>query len=448
MKKKKPFELSKNQKEETLKINMTLWKKVMEKMKIIFKKEEIADVTVILIVCLLGCYMNSKKKIKISKDDKYLGADHPDEIKESNYETKKVRIPAKLVDNLKKTWNAFAEKEKNRTPGLSDIINALLISFNKTPIEEYTNCIAPLYSIVGSKNQSMQKETANAVENMNLNHQEMIYIEGCCATGALFFGLQTYSWKQVILNDMNPLRTNFLNVLLKKPMELIKRIMETDLSLIEESDERKEIRRKFQADIDEYYKKRERYHKVDCNVEIAYEMFIFQCIDKKFMDNEEDIWNKVLRFLPAHLKMLNANTIITQEDCKNYLTDDISSAKLPPVTDRLLLLDPPYMGSEHQCNVKNYNYKTFHKKVAAYLETTKYPFIYYCRSSAPKSNKVDTLEKAQHIMKVKLGECFWDKGFYFSKVQLQEDVTELMISNRHYDSVKQFQWTDFRQDIR
>ena len=50
---------------------------------------------------------------------------------------------------------------------------------------------------------------------MKLNTSEMTLIEGCCSTGSLFFGLDTYNWKGVTLNDMNPLRTNFLNVLKK-----------------------------------------------------------------------------------------------------------------------------------------------------------------------------------------------------------------------------------------
>ena len=42
-------------------------------------------------------------------------------------------------------------------------------------------------------------------------------------------------------------------------------------------------------------------------------------------------------------------------------------------------------------------------------------------------------------MKMKLARYFMDKGYYFQKVLLKED-TELMISNRQYDTGIQFQW--------
>ena len=52
---------------------------------------------------------------------------------------------------------------------------------------------------------------------------------------------------------------------------------------------------------------------------------------------------------------------------------------------------------------------------------------------------------AEHIMKMKLAQYFYNKGFFFDKVHLKED-TELMISNRHY-SENQFQWNDFNITI-
>ena len=36
-------------------------------------------------------------------------------------------------------------------------------------------------------------------------------------------------------------------------------------------------------------------------------------------------------------------------------------------------------------------------------------------------------------MKLKLGQYFMNKGYYFQKVPLKED-TELMVSNRQYDA--------------
>ena len=49
-------------------------------------------------------------------------------------------------------------------------------------------------------------------------------------------------------------------------------------------------------------------------------------------------------------------------------------------------------------------------------------------------------------MKMKLGQYFMNKGYYFQKVPLKED-TELMISNRQYDTKTQFIWTDMAENI-
>lgn len=115
----------------------------------------------------------------------------------------------------------------------SQIIEFAIADFLVLPASFYKDAISPLYTIVGSKNYTMQKTTADVVDNMKLPHASFTLIDGCCATGSLFFGLKSYPWKSVILNDLNPLRTNFLNVIKDNPLKLIKRVLETDLSFIE-----------------------------------------------------------------------------------------------------------------------------------------------------------------------------------------------------------------------
>lgn len=90
------------------------------------------------------------------------------------------------------------------------------------------------------------------------------------------------------------------------------------------------------------------------------------------------ILQRVLRFLPAHIKLQNA--FITQQDCLKYLQND--------GTDKLVLLDVPYIGLEHTCAVAGYKYQSFHKKVTDSLQNTEYPFLYYCRSTPPKSDSI------------------------------------------------------------
>ena len=65
------------------------------------------------------------------------------------------------------------------------------------------------------------------------------------------------------------------------------------------------------------------------------------------MERAGKIIERVFRFLPAHLKL--QNSVITQQDCLGYLKNDD--------TEKLLLLDVPYIGSEHTCAVTGYKYQ-------------------------------------------------------------------------------------------
>lgn len=202
----------------------------------------------------------------------------------------------------------------------SQLIESALADYLVLPITFYTDSISPLYTIVGSKNHTMQIATADAVNAMNIPYESFTLIDGCCATGSLFFGLKSYSWKSVILNDLNPLRTNFLNVIKREPLRLIKRILEADLSFIEQPETKNPILSAYKKAINDYAEKRVNYHKVVCDIDIAYKMFIAQCIDKATVERAGKIMERIFRFLPAHLKLQNA--VITQQDCLNYLKND------------------------------------------------------------------------------------------------------------------------------
>ena len=83
------------------------------------------------------------------------------------------------------------------------------------------------------------------------------------------------------------------------------------------------------------------------------------------MERAGKIIERVFRFLPAHLKL--QNSVITQQDCLGYLKNDD--------TEKLLLLDVPYIGSEHTCAVTGYKYQPFHQKVADYLTERRIPIF-------------------------------------------------------------------------
>lgn len=253
---------------------------------------------------------------------------------------------------------------------------------------------------------------------MNLSHKSLTLIDGCCATGSLFFGLKDYPWKSVILNDLNPLRTNFLNVLKNKPLKLIKKILESDLSCIEHPNKKNPKLRDFKKLLDTYEAKQKNYHKVDCNIDIAYTMFITQCIDKAHVKQSSEIINRILRFLPACMKLQNAT--ITQQDCLTYLQNDIAN--------KLVLLDTPYIDSESTCAIKGYDYDKFHKKVAGYLYNAQYPFLYYSRITPPESEKALSPKTTEHVMKMKLEYYFSHLNCHRHAVNLKSD-TELILHN-------------------
>lgn len=407
-----------------IQINTILWENAVKKIETDFGKKY-TKTDRILIIMLLALY---KKKNKLrSTDNLYLAVIHPDQLAPSAYKSMTIAVYDGLLEMLQK---------QHPSNTYSQIIEFAIADFLVLPMTFYTDCISPLYTIVGSKNTTMQEATASAVDAIKLSHESLTLIDGCCATGSLFFGLKSYPWKSVILNDLNPLRTNFLNVLKKEPLKLIKRILETDLSFIEQPDTKNPLLSEYKKAITDYTKKRSNYYKVDCNIEIAFKMFITQCIDKAMIERAGKIMERIFRFLPAHLKLQNA--VITQQDCLRYLNNDN--------TDKLVLLDVPYIGSEHTCGISGYKYHPFHQKVSDFLQNTEYPFLYYCRSTPPKSDSTYNKENAEHIMKMKLGQYFMNKGYYLQKVHLKED-TELMISNQQYDADAQFQWTSFEQKI-
>lgn len=408
------------------KINMELWQKAKEKLKkdfpSIFAEHCMdTDCTLVLLMLLLI------SEEKIYPDTVLLHTDLGSNPEHSKH-CKTIEVHNALKDKLSQIY-------KNSNP--SQLLELAILSYLEMNLDNYMSRIYPLYTIIGYKNTDMQQATATAIKNMNLHTEQMTFVDACCATGSLFFGTYNHPWKKVILNDLNPLRTNFLNVLLKKPLELIKGILSIDFSFINAPDTMNPQRRIYKEATETYRDNRRNYHKVDCNVEIAVYTFILQCIDKKFIEQSDKIFRRLGGFLPAHAKLVTSNATITQEDCLSHLENE---------ENKLVLLDVPYIGSEKECGIKDYDYNSFHHKVSAKLEKAKYPFIYYCRSSAPKSDKRYNTVQAHEIIKKKLGLFFFNKGYHFEQVQLEQD-TELMISNQHYSPDRQIQWTPETTDL-
>lgn len=180
-----------------IQINTILWENTIKKIETDFGKKY-SKTDCMLIIMLLALYKRKNKSH--SKDNLYRAVKHPNQLATSAYKSMTIAVYDGLLEMLQEQYPSHT---------YSQIIEFAIADFLMLPTTFYTDCITPLYTIVGSKNQTMQMATASAVDNMKLSHKSITLIDGCCATGSLFMGLKTYPWKAVILNDLNPLRTNF-----------------------------------------------------------------------------------------------------------------------------------------------------------------------------------------------------------------------------------------------
>ena len=404
-----------------IKINIRkkLWEKAIKRAKSEFQFVH-TTTDALNTILLLGLYKSNAKK---RTDNLYLAYSSIAEMQSDYHRAFTIEVIGELLDGLKSKHNDIT---------YSQIVESTMTDYIALPLNFYTDNISPVYTIVGSKNNTMQKATTSAVESTNPHHEQTTLADACSATGSLYFGLNTYNWKSVILNDLNPLRTNMLNVIKHQPLKLIKSILSSPV--FSNKEYLSEYMTEAHSITKGYEVKRQHYHKIDCNIDIATMTFIFQCVSKQYPEDNNKILNRITRIIPASVKL--QNTIITQEDCLKYLDNDVN---------KFVLLDVPYIGSEYTCYARGYKYKRFHKTIAEKLYNANYPFLYYCRSTPPKAYNPHNEQDAMHIQKMKLAEYFFNKRLYFEKVYLKED-TELIISNRHYSDF-QFQWETINQEI-
>ncbi len=247
----------------TIKINLVLWEMAQKKVESDFGKKH-AQTDCLLIIMLLALY---KKNNKLrSADNLYLAIKHPDQLSPSAYKSMTIAAYDGLLDML---------QEQHPADTYSQLIESAIADYLVLPMTFYTDCISPLYTIVGSKNNKMQKATTSAVDAMKLPHEFLTLIDGYCATGSLFFGLKTHPWKSVILNDLNSLRTNFLNVIKLEPLKLIKRILEADLSFIEQAKTKNPVLSAYKKTTSDYAEKRAKYKRWKWN---RFSIITYWCI--------------------------------------------------------------------------------------------------------------------------------------------------------------------------
>lgn len=151
-----------------IKINVVLWGKVKEKIIQDFGKG-FNEVDTLLIISVLYLY----KPLKYKPEYLLLVAENPADLHEENYKSKTISVFTDIMDKL---------KEQCLNCSNSDIIEILIVSYLYQKTSFYTNKISPIYTFVGSKNQTMQSATSKAVKQMSLDFPNMTLIDGCVGT--------------------------------------------------------------------------------------------------------------------------------------------------------------------------------------------------------------------------------------------------------------------------
>lgn len=453
-------------KDASITINNAIWKETTEKLQQLFgkklKKTEVFQMTILLALFLLN--KNGKDLTKNAKEV-YESLLKPSDVVEEP-PTFTIAVFPELLEQLVDNWTKqIKSKSFKNSLSRNDIVGFAFAIVATTDIDEYLEPLEALYKFTGYKNPEMQSATASAVSAMNLPTQDLTLVEVCCGSAALTLGLNPSRWKQIILNDMDPLKTNFLNVLINEPVKLIDAILEEGINYKKGNVHDKEIIDVFIEEIDAFAKKREKYNQVACDTKIAAHFFLCACTTRNFREKwltQKTILQRLLCFLPASLKLRYSHAIVTQRDALDFL-DNKCTISIPhdePIfldCNRFLLSDTPYPGSEKYSGLKNYKYERFHRKVAEKLTNADYPFLYFCRSTAPKGDS-RPIDVKNHSMKLLLAQLFFNKGFYHDKVHLTwnclpsedgsttESATELLISNQRYSNT-QFLWNRDDQDL-
>ena len=157
-----------------IQINEILWEMALEKIENEFGKKYCK--TDSLIIIMLLAFYKRKSKLRTT-DNLYLAVNHPEQLSTSAYKSMTIAVYDGLLDMLQEKYPEYT---------YSQIIEFAIADYMILPITFYTNSISPLYTIIGSKNHTMQVATADAVNAMEIPHESFTLIDGCCATGSLF----------------------------------------------------------------------------------------------------------------------------------------------------------------------------------------------------------------------------------------------------------------------
>ncbi len=422
-------------------VNLDLYEKAFIKFRGAFTHSTDTDNNFVNSILFLFLNTNSSKKQLESFNIQEIALTNHKKLKS----TKKIKI---RLHNI--VISEINKHNKNQAIPISEsaivnkIVQLSIVDFLNKDIVEYTHNLKPIYSFTGYKNAKMRKETAKAIENMPINHNILDLIDVCCGSGGLSFSCNT-NFNSNILNDLTPHKVNLLNVLKTNPDKLIKELFkefEKTNYLKSES-----IKKDYDKRINSYDKKYKNRSKCTINIDVAIAVLIGQYLDKPDPDIDK-ISNLIFQILPIHLKLKDAT--ITKLDCRTYLSNDN--------TNKLVILDTPYIGSEYYTGIDDFDYKKFHKDVSQRLFEAEYHWLYFCRITPPSKikkylrdvDRFDPIADGIDVMSKLLMPHFFNKGYYFNLVYLKfpnnRYEIEVMISNVKYSNT-QFEWIKYEDLI-
>ncbi len=299
---------------------------------------------------------------------------------------------------------------------------------------------------------------AKAIDAMPVDQKDTEFYEVTGGGGKLYLATDTSNFISCTFNDYTPSIATYFYVVQNYPFKLIEMLLDKLVDFESWSDEQKrELKITCQNQVDDYdydydYDEKskkikatarlKKYKKVKADIDIAFSVLIYMQFNSEYPTVHE-IPYLAYRILPLHLRFPK-NVTITMRDAITFLENDKKN--------KLVVLDLPYFGSWYNSGITNFDYKTFHIKVATYLENAEYPWIYYCRST-PSSEMLKAFngdyDRALNAMFNMLYEHFYRKGYFFSlvclpiknKVEVEVIITNRLLCDKKYTN-KQFQWEE------
>ncbi len=254
-------------------------------------------------------------------------------------QTIKIRLNDLTIKKIKQhygnknTYKAFGNSDRSR---IQRIIELAMVDLLTKDTSLFTRALTPLTSFVGCKTEDMQTINKEVVDRICMTENITEIQDICVGAGNLFFTLDTTNFVACLLNDASPSRFNLLNIIKTDPVKLADKFFK-ELKNFEPYTPalRREIANECNRRIEAYDKQQKKYVKTRADVQIAYDLLVFEILNNKYIPHHEKfekIQKLPFKIMPFHLKLKNVT--ITNLDARCYLQNNN--------TNRLVIVDGPY----------------------------------------------------------------------------------------------------------